>query len=181
MKLFLSALLFFQFSTAALAGTSKSSTPPPILPPAPPVQGLRAFPQEIFAQEGTYVLFTTPSTDPNAQLSLIQIDEEGKPLAYAGIMADDKSQGDRVAHDGIFSRKFEINGQKATVLRFTVIVDDGRLTHETFHRLSPLPAILYPRTEVRVTLRPTLPQILKNVWDRWRSPSVEQPENPIRL
>jgi hypothetical protein len=146
---------------------------------AAPVEKLQAFPKEIFAQEGTAVLFTAKATRRDAKLSLVQIDEAGKPIRYIGIMTDDKTFGDRVRNDGVFSRKMEINGRRGMQLRFGVIADTGQITADNFSQLPPLAMDGPQVTEVEVVLRPTFVQLLHNVWDRLRNPGEQQPESAI--
>ncbi len=141
-----------------------------------PVEKLQAFPKEIFAQEGTAVLFTAKATAKNAKIALIQIDETGKPTHYIGIMTDDKTFGDRVRNDDIYSRKMEIKGRRGTILRFAVISDTGQITSQTFHDLPVVPATGPLSTQVEVLLRPTFVQLLQNVWDRLKNPPEQQPE-----
>jgi hypothetical protein len=142
-----------------------------------PVERTQAFPEEVFAREGTAVLFTAKASAPDAKLSLIQIDDQGSPLAYVGVLSDDKTRGDRVRADGIYSLKTEIKGVRATTLRFAVITDRGEINAETFAKLPPVQLEPGIRTvEVRVVPRPSLVQILQQIWARWRTPAEEQPD-----
>ena len=160
--------LLFMPAAAQLASAATTLTPP--------VTRLQAFPTEIFAQEGTAVLFTAKATRKDAKLALIQIDARGAPLHYIGIMTDDKTFGDRVRADGIYSRKMEINGRRGTTLHFAVITDEGQISPENFHSLPPV-AVQGPwTTQVEVALRPTFVQLLHNVWDRLRNPVERRPE-----
>ncbi len=145
--------------------------------PLPPVEKLQAFPDEVFAREGTAVLFTAKATRPDAQLALIQIDEQGKPISYVGVLSDDKTRGDRVAHDQIFSLKMEIKGTRGTVLHFAVITDNGQINADTFSKFPPVNlATTSVLSHVKVVLRPTLVQIVRQIWARWRKPTAEKPD-----
>lgn len=169
-------ILIIVTCTQALAATGV--TPVQVSPAIQtPVEKLQAFPKEVFAQEGTAVLFTAKATEKNAKLALIQVDEAGQPLHYIGIMTDDKTFGDRVRGDGVYSRKMEIKGRRGTRLHFAVVTDNGQIDEKTFHAL---PAVAIPgphATDLEVILRPTFVQLMHNVWDRFRNSAEKQPES----
>ena len=117
----------------------------------------------LFNKESSAVTFTylpeartlAPSQANARRFILIQVDEKGSEIRRLGPLMDDGILGDAVAHDGVYSRKFQLNQKKPGVIYFSVQDETGEVATKT----SAL-------TRIEVLEHPAIQALLKRIWAR---------------
>jgi hypothetical protein len=128
---------------------------------------LESVPAQIYAEEKTPVLFTLKA--PPRSWQLVKVDTEtGAVAQYLGPMNDQRIMGDQRAGDGIYTRKIDIQATGRTS-RLSYAAVDG-----DDPRSKPTQIAV-----VSVELRPTLPQLMSQVWRRITARVDRPDETPI--
>ena len=136
---------------------------------AGPVKSLQLDPTQLITHDDRPILFTAeydPAFGPAPKvLTLVQVDEACQEVKYRWKLLDSGTLGDKLAGDGIYSRRVYFKERKPDTLHFTVPIPSndpglgggmcGPPAMDQEHVVS-----------LTITQRPTFVELMQRVWDR---------------